>query len=145
MSNWLRYGFLLIVLAPSLALAQRYHQSPEAIAERLLPVGQVTVTQSAKVQTEPVEIKPLTAAAIYDKHCVICHDAGVAGAPKKADAVMWKLRLAKGFTAIWKNSLVGLNAMPAKGGCMDCSDEDIKRAIIYMLPETLKAQAQKKS
>jgi cytochrome c5 len=33
------------------------------------------------------------------------------------------------------SSIKGLNAMPAKGTCFKCMDEDLKAAISYMLPK----------
>ncbi len=51
---------------------------------------------------------------------------GVGGAPKKDNAADWAPRLAKGNDAIWKSVTGGLNAMPPKGTCMNCSDDELK-------------------
>ncbi|EEZ42236.1 putative cytochrome c5 [Photobacterium damselae subsp. damselae CIP 102761] len=53
-------------------------------------------------------------------------------APKKGDAADWKDRLAQGQEILAKHAIEGFNAMPAKGSCMDCSDEEIIAAINYM-------------
>ena len=57
---------------------------------------------------------------------------GVLGAPKKGDTAAWDERLAKGMDATLKNALNGLNAMPPKGNCANCSDDEILAAIKYM-------------
>lgn len=68
----------------------------------------------------------------YKKTCSVCHDAAVAGAPKTGDAEAWKPRLDKGMDVMIGSVNNGLNAMPPKGMCMDCSDEDYAALIKYM-------------
>jgi cytochrome c5 len=68
----------------------------------------------------------------YNKSCAVCHNAGVAGAPKAGDAEAWAPRLEKGMDALVASVKNGLNAMPAKGMCFDCTDEDYKELINYM-------------
>lgn len=69
--------------------------------------------------------------AKYDKSCAFCHASGAAGAPKVGDAAAWKPRLAKGQDALLKSVKNGLNAMPAKGMCNDCTDAEFKALIQY--------------
>lgn len=71
--------------------------------------------------------------AIYKKACFACHDQAVAGAPKFGDKDAWKDRIATGDDAMFNNVKNGKNAMPAKGTCADCSDDDLKAAIKYMV------------
>jgi cytochrome c5 len=70
--------------------------------------------------------------AKYDKSCKVCHDAGAAGAPKIGDAEAWAPRLAKGMDALVASVNKGLNAMPPKGMCFDCTDADYAALIQYM-------------
>jgi cytochrome c5 len=70
--------------------------------------------------------------AKYDKSCKVCHDAGAAGAPKIGDAEAWAPRLAKGMDALVASVNKGLNAMPPKGMCFDCTDADYTALIQYM-------------
>ena len=70
--------------------------------------------------------------AKYDKSCKVCHAAGVAGAPKTGDAEAWAPRLAKGMDVLVKSVNTGLNAMPPKGMCFDCTDADYRALITYM-------------
>ncbi|GLS84856.1 c-type cytochrome [Paraferrimonas haliotis] len=72
------------------------------------------------------------AEAIYAKACQVCHDMGVAGAPKKGDAAAWEPRLQKGMDNLVLSIKQGMNAMPPGGMCTDCSDDDYKAAIEYM-------------
>lgn len=68
----------------------------------------------------------------YNKSCAVCHATGAANAPKTGDAAAWEPRMAKGMDALVASVNQGLNAMPPKGMCFDCSDEDYKALIEYM-------------
>ncbi len=68
----------------------------------------------------------------YAKSCQVCHANGAANAPKTGDAAAWEPRLAKGMDTLVQSVSNGLNAMPPKGMCFDCSDEDYKALIQYM-------------
>ena len=68
----------------------------------------------------------------YNKSCAVCHATGAANAPKTGDAAAWEARLAKGMDALVASVSTGMNAMPPKGMCFDCSDEDYKALIEYM-------------
>ena len=68
----------------------------------------------------------------YNKSCADCHATGAANAPKTGDAAAWEPRMAKGMDTLVQSVQNGLNAMPPKGMCFDCSDEDYKAMITYM-------------
>ncbi len=72
---------------------------------------------------------------IYEQHCIICHQNGVAGAPKYRDGASWKSRIGqRDIDALVASAIKGKNAMPPKGTCQECTDSDIKAAIEYMVP-----------
>lgn len=68
----------------------------------------------------------------YNKSCAVCHASGAAGAPKTGDAAAWAPRLEKGMDTLVQSVTTGLNAMPPKGMCFDCTPEDYKALIEYM-------------
>ncbi len=74
-----------------------------------------------------------TGEEVYKTKCAVCHVAGVAGAPKFGDAAAWAPRAEKGADALLATAKSGINAMPPKGTCMDCSDAELAAAIDYML------------
>ena len=45
----------------------------------------------------------------------------------------WESRLEKGLDAVVANAVNGMNAMPAKGLCFDCNEDDIRALVEYML------------
>lgn len=92
----------------------------------LIAVAVVLMSLSVSAQAVDPKIK-----ARYDAACTYCHSTGAAGAPKQGDAAAWKPRVAKGPDALLQSVKKGLNAMPAKGMCNDCSDAEFKALIQY--------------
>lgn len=112
----------------------------EAIAERLKPVGEICMvgdecTGGASVQVAAGE--PRDAEEIYKTKCASCHNTGVGGSPKLGDAAAWEPRLEKGMDAVFENAWNGFNAMPPKGLCMDCSEDEMQATIEYMVDESI--------
>ncbi len=114
------------------------------IQQRIQPIGQVHVqvengtSTPIKVDNKAVvEVKKEVGKDVYEKHCIVCHRDGLAGAPKVQDDKDWKPRLAgRTIQDLVASSIKGLNAMPAKGTCIECTDKDLEAAIQYMLPKS---------
>lgn len=110
----------------------------ELLMDRIQPLGAVRVKGGEVAQAAPAEpSKPnvRTGEQIYQQYCHVCHATGVAGAPKFRDQQDWHERLTKkGIDGLIKSVTNGFNAMPPMGTCQDCSAEDFKHAIEYMLP-----------
>jgi cytochrome c5 len=95
----------------------------KSVAKRIQKVGMVEIRDANR---------PLKAGEeIYKAQCVACHGAGLAGAPKFADAGAWGARIATGYEALWNSALKGKGAMGAQGGG-DYDDIEIGRAVVYM-------------
>ena len=70
---------------------------------------------------------------VYNAACAGCHISGAAGAPKTGDAGAWASRLDKGMDTLVKHVVEGYNAMPARGLCADCSDQELADAVAFMM------------
>lgn len=105
--------------------------SDDAIKKRIAPVGGVYLAGAEPV-VAAVPTGPRSGESVYQASCFGCHGTGAAGAPKKGDAAAWGPRIAQGKATLLKHALSGLNAMPPKGLCMDCSDDELKAAIEFM-------------
>jgi len=108
------------------------------IAKRLEPVGKVCV-QGQECQGMAVTASAggggaMSADDIIAKHCTACHSTGLLGAPKIGDTAAWKERADHqgGLDGILAKAITGINAMPPKGTCMSCSDDELKAAIEKM-------------
>ncbi len=70
---------------------------------------------------------------IYENYCAGCHTTGLHGAPKYGDTLRWNTAIKKGQAKLYLNTIHGIGAMPAKGTCLACNDEDIQQAVDYIL------------
>ncbi len=103
----------------------------DAIAQRIKPVGDVYLVGAEPVVAEPTG--PRDGVTVYNTFCSACHTSGVSDAPIKGDADAWAPRIAQGMDVLSDHAINGFNAMPAKGACMDCSDDEIIAAIEHMI------------
>ena len=108
----------------------------QEMVDRIAPVGEVCIEGQPCASAAPVVASsgPRTGEKIYGTYCTACHTTGVLGAPKKGDAPAWsaKLAAAGAYNKLLSNAIKGIGAMPPKGTCMDCSDDEISTAIEYM-------------
>ncbi len=71
--------------------------------------------------------------------CRNCHLTGVSGAPAVADYKAWRARIDKGEQALYSSALNGIRdgagdtRMPPRGGNDRLTDEQVKRAVDYMI------------
>jgi cytochrome c5 len=99
--------------------------TPEAVAQRIQPVGSIQI----KAAGDASALK--TGEQVYAAQCAACHASGAAGAPKLGDAAAWGPRIATGYEALLNSALKGKGNMGAQGGG-DHSDLEIGRAVVYM-------------
>jgi cytochrome c5 len=130
MLRFLNFIFLLIVSFSCYAILSG-SLAPDAIDERLNPVGKVSI--SGEQVKEEVVIVLDVGASVYENNCKMCHQNGLAGAPKFGDKSAWESRITKGIETLHQHVINGYNAMPARGGCSTCTDEDLLKSIEYML------------
>ena len=99
--------------------------TPEAVAERIQPVGMVQVKDASDLST----LK--TGEQVFAAQCTTCHTAGLVGAPKFGDADAWAPRIKSGYDALLHSALAGKGNMGAQGGG-DFTDLEVGRAVVYM-------------
>jgi cytochrome c5 len=125
----------MMVLALSAMVSVANAKATDSIEDRIAPVGAVCVegTECAAAgKAVAASSGPRSGSDVYNTYCTACHGTGAMGAPQTGDKGAWKDRLAKGFNKTLANAISGINLMPPKGTCGDCSDEEIGNAIKYM-------------
>ncbi len=107
--------------------------APEAATQEAAPAAAAQETAPAAAPAQAVASDgSQEAERIYNSACAACHATGLIGAPIPGSAEMAQ-RAESGLDAMWQNSLNGLNAMPARGGRPDLSDEQIKAIVELMI------------
>lgn len=115
-------------------IAVTQDMSREAIAERIQPTMKVRVA-GTETQQQAAASAGRSAEQVYNQACAACHNGGILGAPRINVAADWADRLPQGMDVLLKHSIEGFNAMPPRGGCVRCTDEEIQIAIEYMIAE----------
>lgn len=129
--------FLLFLLAPMAAVALDLTEQQRAdIEARIQPFSAVCVQGETCGGGEVMaDAAGRSGEDVYNGACMACHAAGIAGAPKVGDQVAWVDRIAKGMDALYDSGINGVagTGMIARGGCADCSDDEIRWAVDYMV------------
>lgn len=143
-------AIILYFLAGMLGSQISQGKSEEVILQNIKPVGQVNIAGESAAGDEAAvaaadavaaaapapAVEPMSADQIYQTNCLACHSTGAAGAPKTGDAAAWAPRIAQGMDSMVSNAINGLNAMPPKGLCMTCSDDDLRAVVEYMVEQS---------
>jgi cytochrome c5 len=104
------------------------------IRERLAPFGNLCRAGDDCGTTAAVaDTGPLSGEDVYNQFCFACHATGASDAPIFADVEAWAPRIAKGMDELMNSTINGIGMMPAKGTCMNCSDDDLQAAVDYMV------------
>lgn len=128
------FGLLLAgsALAVTLTEGQR-----AAIEERIKPSGVICLEGDSSCAAIPAATIGVARSGeeVYNAACMACHSTGAAGAPVYGDVDGWSDRIAKGMAVLHDAGVNGVpgTGMIAKGGCMNCSDEEVIAAVDYMV------------
>lgn len=159
-ATYMKCSFALGAICFTLGMASQASATTtkqlDEIAQRIEPVGVVCIegqicgaeqTKAITVadnKTSTSSVKAEAEAAysgrapqnIYNRYCIACHASGAAGAPRLGNAKEWQPHIAKGMDTMLKNVIHGIGAMPPKGICSDCTDEELKHTIQYMINQS---------
>lgn len=129
------FGAVVAVTSAAWALTAK----EQAVVDRIAHTGSVCVAGdpcAGSAGAAPVVAAAARAGdAVYTSGCAACHSSGAAGAPKTGDAAAWAPRESQGLDTLVKHAYEGFKGMPAKGLCADCSEEEIRGAVEYMLSQ----------
>ncbi len=147
---WMNVG--LIVLTFLLALlgiwmandvmgkldAEAAVERDKLVAARVAPEG--TLQVGAVAEQPAAATTEMSGADVYGTACAACHTAGIAGAPKFADASAWTDRIAQGMEVLVEHAINGYQGkagyMPPKGGNAALTDDQVKAAVEHMVDAT---------
>lgn len=137
-------AFLVVLAVVFFAIAKTVTTQDEgkaavdqkAVAERIKPVGEVTVGEAAPAAAAAgASATARSGEDVVKAVCGMCHASGAAGAPKIGDKAAWAPRIAQGVNVLVQHAMSGIRAMPPKGTCAACSDAEIKGAVEYLVSQ----------
>jgi cytochrome c5 len=77
---------------------------------------------------------------VFEASCANCHDSFIggffSGAPALGDKADWEALIPKGIDGLTGTTIAGIGGMEERGGCADCSDEEIRAAVEYILEQS---------
>lgn len=117
-------------------------------ASPLAPVGRIALlgdpdlqAAAAAVAAAPARVDTvLSGPQVFNEACYLYHaPPGVPGAPVVGDVAAWEARVAQGIDTLNEHAVNGYQGeagfMPAKGGRVDLSDDEVRSAVEYMLSQ----------
>lgn len=112
-------------------------EAKKSVQQRIKPVGELVkfdgAPPPAAAGVVAVVAKAKSGEEVYNGACVACHGAGIAGAPKTGDKVLWAPRIAQGVNVLYEHAIKGFKTMPAKGGQTGLSDDEVKAGVDYQV------------
>ena len=145
----LKRTLLPILFVALLAACGKEEPAPAPAPETSAPAATAPEAPAAPAAETPATEAPAAAApaaggdlamgeGVYKKTCFLCHGTGAGGAPMltKAD---WDSRVAQGKDTLYKHAIEGFTGekgmMPAKGGNIALSDDEVKASVDYMVSQ----------
>lgn len=122
-----------------LGLSLFFHQSTPQTPLILTPPPDVPITQTTHTPytfVNQIKGDPDAGRKIFKEFCISCHAQEPIidiPAPHIGDKKAWQLRRRMGMKTLLKITINGIGAMPARGGCFECSDDQLQKAIEYIL------------
>ena len=107
--------------------------------EKVMRIGMeitAVVPAYSTVRDLPVEVSTGSkseAEKLYDTNCALCHATDAMGAPAVGDHDAWAAVIAQGIDKVNSNAINGTGGMPAKGGNMDLSDQQVIDIVKFMV------------
>ena len=126
------------IFASSVTNNDVYDKAQEkATSERIAPSDKINLASNPTFKTVVVEVASSKSGKdVYNSVCMSCHMSGAAGAPITGKADQWSNRLSKGNSTLYDNAINGIGVMPAKGGLMSLSEDEVKLAVDYMIDQS---------
>lgn len=129
---------ILILIAAGIAgiitSILKHRQPKKSVTAQQTRVFHHPLTFVAHLKNDPEAGKK-----IFHEYCASCHGKNAVipvGAPRIGNKVEWAPFKKIGLKQLLQLATKGYGAMPARGGCFECTDEQLKKAIEYILKES---------
>jgi cytochrome c5 len=125
---------LLLCLWGGSALAQQPSSAPSSASAKAPASASASAPAGASGGGEVDSREDRSPGGLYKTFCSNCHDSGLAKAPRTGDKVAWEALLEKrGLDTLVSNTYKGIGLMPTRGACAECSEDEIRAVVLFML------------
>jgi cytochrome c5 len=103
-----------------------------------LPEGTTGFWEEFHRPPESYQGPPRSGQHVYEYRCKSCHGRATQGAPMPGDELEWERRSRQGMVVLMDHVKHGFKEglMPPLGGCANCSDAELRAAVLYMLEKS---------
>lgn len=70
---------------------------------------------------------------VYRTVCSSCHESGQKLIPQLSDPAAWEERIQQDRSVLYSHTIDGFQAMPPRGLCETCTDQELRQAVDHML------------
>ena len=120
------------------AKEQKDAEHAEMEADKLMEKAHEDDGKQASLEPGTFSAETLaTGKMVFDQSCADCHASeALAHAPKIGDKKDWKAHLEHGLNHMVDSASNGKGGMPAKGGNVILTDDEVKAAVSYMIEQS---------
>lgn len=122
----------------SLYIHNKHYQSSQALAN----IQTIQTFHYPARFVKQLEGDPEAGKKIFNEFCSACHSPQPQidiNAPRIGDKKTWESIQKQGIETLLTITINGAGAMPARGGCFECSDQQLRETIQYILSQSLKS------
>ena len=110
--------------------------APDGSIWILVQEGRLHRLSRAERRPQVIAAGQRTGQQVFDQVCAGCHQYATPNVPQIGQPTDWAVVFARPRAAIYQNAIAGIGAMPARGFCDNCTDEEITRAVDYIINRT---------
>ena len=133
---WIAVCLVLAFIAGLTVSMLQHRKRLTAVVEANAPVIQTLHYPDSFAKQ--IKGNPMAGSIVYHAYCRTCHaqDAEIpVHAPHLDQKRLWIGLRSLGKNTLLQNTIKGIGAMPARGGCFECDDKSLALAINYMLTQ----------
>lgn len=134
-------AIIFVFLLSGIAGFGFYHYTHLEKSQEIRDVPTIQTFHYPSLFVQQLAGDPLAGKKIFKEFCATCHGNPPIidiHAPRIGDKKAWELRRQLGMKVLLKITSNGTGAMPARGGCFECSDQQLRETINYILENSAK-------
>lgn len=134
--------FIIILILSGLLgfLISFFQNKNNEVLQPELTMKTIRVSHSPLTLVKQLVDDPSAGEKIFKEFCASCHGRNRTidiDAPRIGDQKLWNKLRKWGVSTLLAVTVKGVGVMPARGGCFECSDQQLRQAIEYILESSI--------